>query len=124
MPTTKIRPRGYWKDKQNQKEFFDQLAIKWNIQKPEDWNKVTQEMAWKEGGYFINQYYNSSLQRGTNMHCIVHSDILMKHYKQSILIMYQRRNHEDIGKTSKIKRNSLINWPSNGIFKSQKIGTK
>jgi hypothetical protein len=57
--------RGYWKDKQNQKEFFDQLAIKWNIQNPEDWNKVTREMVYKEGGRdFLNTFYNGSLQQG------------------------------------------------------------
>ena len=62
------KPRGYWKDKENQKEFLDQFAIKWNIQKPEDWNKVTRDMVVKEGGYFINKYYNSSLQQGINMY--------------------------------------------------------
>jgi hypothetical protein len=65
---TTIKPRGYWKAKENQKEFFDQLAIKWNIQKPEDWNKVTYDMVLKEGGRFIVYYYNGSLQRGINMH--------------------------------------------------------
>jgi hypothetical protein len=61
-PTTK--PRGYWRDKQHQKEFFDRLAVKWNIQKPEDWNKVTHKMLIKEGGNWINHSYNSSLQQG------------------------------------------------------------
>ena len=62
------KPTGYWKAKENQKEFFDQLAIKWNIQKLEDWNKVTCDMVVKEGGYFIANYYNSSLQQGNNMY--------------------------------------------------------
>jgi hypothetical protein len=61
------KPRGHWKDKDNQKEFFYQLAIKWNIQKPEDWNKVTCDMVLKEGGRFIVDYYNGSLQQGINM---------------------------------------------------------
>ena len=65
VPTAK--PQGYWKDKQNQKEFFDQLAIKWNIQKPEDWNNVTYKMVLNEqGGNFIKAYYNGSLQQGNN----------------------------------------------------------
>ena len=64
IPTSK--PRGYWKDLQNQKAFFDQLAIKWNIQKLEDWNNFTQEMACKEGS-FISKYYNSSLQKGIDV---------------------------------------------------------
>jgi hypothetical protein len=63
VPTAK--PLGYWKDKQNQKEFLDQLAVKWNIQKPEDWHKVTIDMVLKEGGNFIVSYYNGSLQQGT-----------------------------------------------------------
>jgi hypothetical protein len=54
-----------WKDTKNQKTFFDQLATKWNIQKLDDWNKVTTSMVVKEGGSFINSYYNSSLQKGT-----------------------------------------------------------
>jgi hypothetical protein len=61
-----VKPRGYWKDKQNHKAFFDQLAIKWNIQKPEDWNTVTTEMVVKEGGgHFITMSYNGSLKLGT-----------------------------------------------------------
>jgi hypothetical protein len=64
-PTRKLY--GYWKDKQNQKEFFEKLAIKWNIQKPEDWHKVTLRAAVKEGGHFITTRYNSSLQQGMNV---------------------------------------------------------
>jgi hypothetical protein len=58
---------GYWKDVQNQKEFFDRLAVKWNIQKPEDWNKVTATMVLKEGGRFIKKNY-PSLKQGTNIY--------------------------------------------------------
>jgi hypothetical protein len=60
----RIKPHGYWKDKANQKEFFEQFARKWNIQKEEDWNKITTRMVVGEGGRFIT-YYNSSLVRGT-----------------------------------------------------------
>jgi hypothetical protein len=59
--------RGHWKDTKNQKEFFDRLAIKWNIQSADDWNKVTLEMALKEGGHFIRTYYQHSLHRGTKV---------------------------------------------------------
>jgi hypothetical protein len=65
VPPVKIQ--GYWKDKENQKKFFDQLAIKWNIQKLEDWNKMTYDMVEKEGGSFINRYYNGSLNQGNNV---------------------------------------------------------
>jgi hypothetical protein len=62
-PTAKYQ--GYWKDKANQKKFFDQLAIKWNIQKPEDWSKVTKKMVVMEGGSFINYHYRGFLHLGT-----------------------------------------------------------
>jgi hypothetical protein len=58
------KPRGYWQDKRNQKKFFDQLAIQLNIQRVEDWNKVTAPMVLKGGGSFIVTYYNGSLQQG------------------------------------------------------------
>jgi hypothetical protein len=64
-----VRQYGRWKDIQNQREFFDRLAIKWNIQKPEEWNKVTYRMAVKEGATFIKRYYKDSLQRGTSYNC-------------------------------------------------------
>jgi hypothetical protein len=64
---TSQKSRGYWKDIKNQKAFFDQLAAKWNIQKMEDWNKVTRKMLLKEGGHFITGHYNSSPQQGTNV---------------------------------------------------------
>jgi hypothetical protein len=63
VPTGKFN--GYWKDIKNQKAFFDKLAIKWNIQKPNDWNHVTWSMVIKEGGSFIINYYHGSLKRGT-----------------------------------------------------------
>jgi hypothetical protein len=63
VPTTK--PFGYWRDKAKQKEFFDRFAIKWNIQKPEDWQTVTTAMVRKEGGNFVATYYNGSLIQGT-----------------------------------------------------------
>jgi hypothetical protein len=69
VPT--VKPQGYCKNKENQKKFFDQLAIKWNIQKPEDWNKVTREAVVKEGGGFVNDYYNGSLQQGNNSCCVL-----------------------------------------------------
>jgi hypothetical protein len=44
------------------------LAIKWNLQKKDDWNKVPKEMVLKEeGGRFIQRYYNNSMQQGIDM---------------------------------------------------------
>jgi hypothetical protein len=53
------RPNGYWEQKENQRLFLDQLAIKWNIQKPEDWKKFTTTSLLKEGGRFVGHYYGS-----------------------------------------------------------------
>jgi hypothetical protein len=61
----KRKPLGYWKDKKNQKELFDQLAIKLNIQKPEDWHQVTPAMV-SEGRSFLSAYYNDSVKQGTH----------------------------------------------------------
>jgi hypothetical protein len=60
-----VLPRGHWTHMENQKAFFDQLAVKYNIQKAEDWNKVTTTMVVKEGGSFITRFYNGSLKIGT-----------------------------------------------------------
>jgi hypothetical protein len=56
--------RGHWRDKANQKAFFDKLADKWNVEKKEDWNRITTTMVFKEGGKFINRLYNGSLTKG------------------------------------------------------------
>jgi hypothetical protein len=59
------KPKGYWKDKRNQQQFLDQLAVKLNIRKPEDWYRVTSKRALEEeGGHFIRDYYSGSLVKG------------------------------------------------------------
>jgi hypothetical protein len=60
-----VHPIGYWKDIKNQRHFFEQLAIKLNIQKPEDWYGVLRSTILKEGAYFVSSYYNGSLVKGT-----------------------------------------------------------
>jgi hypothetical protein len=60
-----FKPPGYWKDIKNQRTFFDQLAVEWNIQNPEDWNQVTSRKVLDKGGHFINNYYHGSLFQGT-----------------------------------------------------------
>jgi hypothetical protein len=59
-----------WKDLSTQKAFLDKLAIKLNIQKPEDWTKVTTNMAVKEGGHFIDRYYKGSLAKGKSAYIL------------------------------------------------------
>jgi hypothetical protein len=38
---------------------------------------VTCDMVVKEGGSFINKYYNGSLKRGTDESWVIHSDFLI-----------------------------------------------
>jgi hypothetical protein len=55
---------GFWKSLNNQRYFFNKLATKLNIKKPEDWYGVTGRTVIREGGSFINQYYNGSILQG------------------------------------------------------------
>jgi hypothetical protein len=57
------KPNGHWDDLYNQKAFFDELAIRLNIKKPEDWYSVSVEKVMKMGGSFIHKRYNGSLMR-------------------------------------------------------------
>lgn len=38
IPKTK---RGFWASKQNQRQYFEELASKFNIKEPSDWGKLT-----------------------------------------------------------------------------------
>jgi hypothetical protein len=41
------------------------LAVKWNIQQPQDWFSIAHAVVMKEkGGSFVNNYYNGSLLQG------------------------------------------------------------
>jgi hypothetical protein len=66
------KERGYWKVKYNQRVFFDQIAEKLNIKKPEDWKNVKLETVASLGGSSILRHYGHSLVRGIdNVCCIV-----------------------------------------------------
>jgi hypothetical protein len=53
---------------QTQRNFFDTLAIKWNIRTPQEWNNVSYSATLKEkGSSFINQYYKGSIVRGMSI---------------------------------------------------------
>jgi hypothetical protein len=56
--------RGYWKDLNTQRSFFDDAAKALNITQPDDWYKVTVKQIFDLGGGFIAHYYNSSLITG------------------------------------------------------------
>jgi hypothetical protein len=57
-----------WDDTANQRSFFDQLAVKLNVKKPEDWYSVGLETICKNGGSFIMTRYKgrSKLTQGMN----------------------------------------------------------
>ena len=57
-------PQGYWKDKNKQREFFDELSKTLNIQKPEDWYSVPIKTVLEKGGSFIKNNYNGSIIQG------------------------------------------------------------
>ena len=61
---SKQLPHVYWKDKNKQHVFFDELAKTLNIQKPEDWYSVSVKTVLEKGGSFVNTLYNGSVIRG------------------------------------------------------------
>jgi hypothetical protein len=56
-----------WKDVKNQRAFFDNLATKLNIQRPQDWNRISTKRVVKEGGYFMKYYYRGSLTQSMDI---------------------------------------------------------
>ena len=52
-------PRLYWKDIKNQREFFDDLAKKFNITNPKDWSNVSYRDVVNAGGGRLLRYYSS-----------------------------------------------------------------
>jgi hypothetical protein len=59
-----VKPRHYWSNIETQRTFFDKLAIKLNITKPEEWFGVSCKDVLREGGTFITRLYRSSVVRG------------------------------------------------------------
>jgi hypothetical protein len=59
------RGHGYWQSIQNQRSFFDALAVKLDIKSPEEWMKVSVTSVIESGGYFLNTYYDGSLVKGS-----------------------------------------------------------
>jgi hypothetical protein len=61
------RANNYWKDKANQKAFLDELAVKLNVKKPEDWYSVVTSQIEKNGGVSLLRYYRGSFRRGNGV---------------------------------------------------------
>jgi hypothetical protein len=62
FPTT-VYTNAKWNDIERRRAFFDKLVSICNIQKPEDWKKVTAVIVKKEGGSFVYGKYGS-LRKG------------------------------------------------------------
>jgi hypothetical protein len=66
--------RNLWTDKnsslnlswpQDQRIFFDKLASRLKLERPEDWYSVNSETVIKNGGEFVKTFYNGSHLQGT-----------------------------------------------------------
>lgn len=55
--------KGYWKSKENQIEFLNNIAIKYNITTPQDWGKITTQDIIDNGGKNLLSQYQYSLFR-------------------------------------------------------------
>lgn len=53
--------KGYWSDRDNQREFISKIAKKFNLHSTQDWSKVTVEWFREHGGSSILNYYGGSL---------------------------------------------------------------
>jgi hypothetical protein len=56
-------PPNYWKSKENQRHFFDELATEFGINEPKEWGKITVNQVAEKGGRGIIFNYGSSLFR-------------------------------------------------------------
>ena len=54
-------PQGYWKNKENQRKFFDSLQNRFDIQHPKEWGKVTLQQVIEAGGVTLLDYYQRSI---------------------------------------------------------------
>jgi len=55
------KPRGYWKDLKNQRQFIDDLAVHLNVTSLPDWYmKASNEVVMKYGGHGLLNIYNGS----------------------------------------------------------------
>lgn len=64
LPKEKRYPPNYWKNKSNQRKFFDDLGRKFKIEDVRDWGKINIYQIYENGGKgLLNHYYNGSLYK-------------------------------------------------------------
>jgi hypothetical protein len=54
---------SFWKDKVNQRKFFDWLANEMGITRPQGWHAVNKNIIYKYGGKTLLQLYDNSVQK-------------------------------------------------------------
>lgn len=57
-----MKPPGFWRKIENQRNFFNELARKLSIKTPSDWGQFTSEVVAANGGRTISSRYHGSLQ--------------------------------------------------------------
>ena len=66
-------PYGYWKIKENQRNFFDSLQKRFDIQSPKEWGRVTVQQVITAGGVTLLDYNQLSLFKAL---CSIYPGIL------------------------------------------------
>lgn len=56
-------PRGYWFNKENQRQFLKQIARDFDVCTPGDWGKIPVQKVIDKGGSFLVNHYNGSLYK-------------------------------------------------------------
>ena len=59
LKTKNLLGNGFWKNIENQRLFFDDIAVKYNIQSMDDWKQIKSSIIRKEGGATILKQYSS-----------------------------------------------------------------
>lgn len=57
------RRKGYWKLKQNQRNFLEKVALKFNVKNEQDWHRIGTRDIIAEGGAALLARYGNSLMR-------------------------------------------------------------
>jgi hypothetical protein len=53
-------PRTYWNDKNNQREYFDELAVELKVSGVEDWYNISIEEVQSRGGAELLKYLHET----------------------------------------------------------------
>lgn len=106
-------PNGFWKVKENQREFLQFVAQKFNIKQPYDWKNVSiQNVLDERGTSLLNKYYNGSLYKALKSNfpgIFIAFVIVQKSNGKKIGFHLFPKKLLVIGKAKKINGHSLSN---------------